>query len=269
MISILRSNPNLQELRLSDTSLPNDTDGSTSKVSLRDLKTLELTGEIRHLSRLLQRLILPPTLDKIHLTGSDPTMEDISQTLAPYMQDYFRRDARFQTPLEVYSSSSYNGFIAISVQATAPVTWASFAVNPSGVPPPDVLEQFFINLIAPIPREPVVSFTASLDMKLPEELLFVMPNIETLSIRHTELSKGFLQPDPDRPHAKTKLLPSLRSLSLEYISLGDDGWGHLTTYLAHQTSNGQIISLQVSGDVPRIPAEVVDEIKDLVGEFIY
>jgi len=267
LISILRSNPNLRELRLSDTSLPNDTDGFASKVPLRNLKMLSLAGEFRHIFRLLHRLILPQVLDKIHLIASDPTMENISQTFVPYIQNYFRRDARFQDPLKVSSSS--DRLISISVKATAPAPRVSLTVILADTPPPTILEQFLINLIALIPGGPVISFTADLEMKLPEELPLVVPNIETLSIRHTELSKGFLQPDPDRPHTKTKLLPSLRSLSLEYISLGDDGWGHHMTYLAHQTSHGRIISLRVSGDVPHIPSEVVGEIKDLVGEFIY
>jgi len=268
LFSILRSNPNLRELRLSDTSLPNDADGSTYQVPLRNLKMLSLTGEFRHIFRLLHRLILPQALDKIYLIALNPTMEDISQTFAPYMEGYFRRDARFQGPLAIYSSSSYRS-ISISVQATAPAPEVSFMVILADAPPPNVLEQFFINLIAPIPRELVTSFTAGLGMKLPEELLFVMPNIGKLSIHGMELSKGFLQPDPDGPHAKTKLLPSLRSLFLKNISLSDGSWSHLTTYLAQQTSDKQITLLRVFGDVPYLHSEVVDEIRGRVREFVY
>jgi len=272
LLSILTSNPNIQELGISHSALPDDTNGSTLKVPLRDLKMLSLSGDFRHLFELLHRLVLPQALDEMYLCGSNLTVEDISQTLAPYMREYFRRDARFQDKLEIFSSSSLS-FISIEVgavraQGTARVPWVSFTVTLVAVPPPSVLEQLFINLIAPFPRVPVVSFTAALDSKLPEELLFVMPNIETLRIRGMELSKGFLQPDPDGPRARTKLLPSLRSLSLENISLNDGNWGHLTTYLGHQTSDGQIISLRMFGDLPCIPSEVVDEIKGLVGELV-
>ena len=273
LLSILTSNPNLRELRLSGAAIPNDADGSTSKVSLRNLKSLSLTGEVRRLFKLLHRLILPQALDEINLSGSNPTVEDVSQTLAPYMRGYFRRDTRFQNPLEVSSSSSF-GIILISVgvvcaRATAGAPRVSLTVVLRPGCPPDVVEQFFVNLAAPIPREPVVSFTANLNVKLPEDLLVAMPNIETLTIWDVELSKGFLQPDPDGPHAEKKLLPSLRSLSLGDITVEGGNWGHLTGYLAHQTSNGQIISLRLFGDFPYIRSEVVNEIKNLVGEVIY
>jgi len=273
LFSILTSNPNLRELRLFNTAIPNDTDGSAFGVPLRYLKALSLTGDFRHLFRLLHRLILPQVLDEMRLIVCSPTVEDISQILTPYMRDYFRRDARFQDRLEVSSSSSY-GLIAVSAavvcpQATAPAPRVSLTVALSYPLPPDLLERFFTNLIAPIPLEPVVSFIAAIDIKLPEELLLAMLNTETLSICGVELSKGFLQPSPDGPHAKTKLLPSLRSLSLGNISLSDGSWGHLTTYLAQQTSDKRIVSLRVFGYVPNIHPEVVNEIKDLVGEFIY
>ena len=57
--------------------------------------------------------MLPEMLDEIALGISDPTVEDISQTLAPYMRDYFQRDARFQDSLGLYASSY--GFAVIKV----------------------------------------------------------------------------------------------------------------------------------------------------------
>ena len=271
LLSILTSNSNLRELRLSYAALPNDAYRSTSKVSLRNLKMLSLSGVSHRIFELLHQLMLPQALDEIHLFGCGSLVEDISQTLAPYMRDYFRRDTRFQNPLEVSSSSSC-GVISISVgvicaQATVRAPQVSLAVVLDYIPPPDVVEQFLMNLTAPIPRESVVAFTANLDMKLPEELLFVMPNIETLSISNVKLSKGFLQPDSDGPHAGMKLLPSLRSLSLGNITPSGGSWDHLTTYLAHQTSNGQSISLTVFGDTPHIHS-VVNKIKELVVEVI-
>jgi len=271
LFQLITSNPNLRELRLSNAVLPNDT-GPAFKIKLQDLKTLPLRGEFHRLFKLLHRLILPQALDEMCLTISDPSVEDISQTLAPYMQDYFQRDVRFGDMLEISSSSSYCftsvAVGVISTKDTVPAPWVSLTVDLYHMPAQNVLEQFLTNLIKPIPREPVISFIADLDTKLPEELLLVMPNISTLSICGVNLTKGFLQPDLDGPHANTKLLPSLRSLSLGNITLDDGDWGHLTTYLAHQTSDDQIISLKMFGDVPHIRPEVVNEIKDLVGEFI-
>ena len=96
-----------------------------------------------------------------------------------------------------------------------------------------------------------------------------MPNIETFTICEAELTKGFLQPNMNGPHPKTKLLPSLRSLSLGNINLSGGSWDPLMTYLAHQTSDNQAISLMLFGPIPYVPVEVIDKIKDLVEECIY
>jgi len=82
-----------------------------------------------------------------------------------------------------------------------------------------------------------------------------------------ESSKGFLQPNPNGPLANTKLLPSLRSLHLEGVILGDDGWGNLTTYVAQQSPDNKVILLEVIGNFPYMHAEVVNETKGLVEEF--
>ena len=238
---------------------------------------LALEGEFRHIFGLLRQLVLPETLDDIYLTGSNFTVEDISQTLAPYMRDYFQRDPRFQDGLGVSSSSSSNGSISIMVGVVRVQTTPLVLESPRvlltalvGLTPLDLQEQFLVNLIAVTPRERVVSFDAGLYMQPPEELFFMMPNIETLRLSGIGLLEGFLQPDPEGPHANTKLLPSLRSLCLEdVIYLNDDDWSLLTTYLAHQTSDNQTISLEVIGDFPHDCPEVVNGIRDLVEEFIY
>jgi hypothetical protein len=141
------------------------------------------------------------------------------------------------------------------------------------VPPTNVQEQLFIDLIALVPGERVVSFNANLQsMKLPGEVLLTMPNIKTLFISGADLAKGFLLPNPNGPHPNTRLLPSLRLLILEkVIQLLDEDWDHLTTYLVHQTSGNQAISLVIIGGSPDLdmPPEVADEIQDLVEEFSY
>ena len=273
LFSILASNPNLREFILSDATLPSDADRSAFKLPLRHLKTLSLTGGFRHLFGLLRQLVLPEALDEIDLYVSDPTVEEFSQTIGPYIRDYFRRNSRFQARLGIHSCSSHN-FTSIMVH-----TWESALVY--GLPrvslmvnanllPPSVIELSLVNLIAPTPLEHVRSFHAGPGTKLPEELFFMMPNIEALHISDTVLSEGFLLPNPDGPHANTKLLPSLRSLRLDNVSfMDDDDWGYLTTYLAHQTSDNQVISLEVIGDFPYVCPEAVDKINGLVEKFTH
>jgi len=274
LFSILTSNPNLQQLVLSSAAIPNDTDESTFQVPLRNLKLLSLTGDFRRVIRLLCRLALPETLDAMHLTGFDLTIEDISQFLRPYMQDHFRHDARFQERLEI---SSYSSFASVSVsinvayaQTTAPTRMSPVATFTAVIPPADIAEQLFIDLIAFIPQERIVSFGTVLQhRRLPKEIFYAMPNIEILHLSDVGVSGGFLQPNPEGPYANTKFLPSLRSLYLENFTLDDNDWGHLTTYLAHQTSDDQTLSLDISGYSPYMPEEVVKEIMGLVEEFAY
>ena len=269
LFSILSSNPNLQELSLSDAALPDDADSLSFKVQLLQLNTLSLTGEPHHLLGLLRQLILPETLDDMDLTGYGSTLEDMPQILAPYMQDYFRRDPRFQGRLDL--SCSFGDSLSISVGVIYAQTALLVQEPPrvslatlTDLPPP--LEQLF-NLIALIPREQVVRVDAALDVGPPEELFLMMPNIEALNLCDVELSEGFLQPNPDGLHANTKLLPSLETLWLWDPFLYDDDWSHLTTYLAHQTSDDQTISLAIFGDIPYMPPDVANEIKGLVEDF--
>ena len=271
LLSILTSNPNLQELTLSDAGLPGDADTSTFKVQLAHLKTLSLTGEPRHLSGLLHQLILPDMLDDMSLAGSGSTAEDMSQILAPYLQDYFRRNTSFRDRLMVSTSCDDSVSISVDVISTqaAPPTREPPQVSLTVFTdlPPYALGQSLISLITLVPGEYVVDLDCDFDMELPEDLFFMMPNIESLCLSDVFLSPGFLQPSPNGPHADTKLLPSLESLCLRDIFLSDNDWSHLTTYLAHQTSDGQAISFYIFGDTPHMPQEVVDEIEDLVKEF--
>ena len=73
---------------------------------------------------------------------------------------------------------------------------------------------------------------------------------------------------PNGIHANAKLLPSLRLLRLKgVIFLNDEHWGYLTTFLAHQTSDGQNISLEMVGNLPYVGPGVMDKIMGLVKEF--
>ena len=153
---------------------------------------------------------------------------------------------------------------------TAPVQnpFVTLTVCLDAPPLQDVLEQLFVDFAALVPQKHVVSLSTDLGDNLPEVLFSTMPNIEMLHLLNVKLSKGFLQPELDGPRANTKLLPSLRSLCLEDVSLVDRDWSHLTTYLTNQTSDGQIISLEVIGYFPNMRPEVVNEIAELV-EFTY
>jgi len=126
-------------------------------------------------------------------------------------------------------------------------------------------ENLCSNLISLTPRECVVDFTAALNTHAVGDLLVTMPNVEGLYLIGSVVSDMFLRPDP---LSYTKLLPSLRRLSLEDLTLpSDDDWNPLITYPTYQTSGGQTISFRLCGEHPTMPAEVVREIMGLVVEF--
>ena len=267
LFSILTSNTNLQELSLGGAILPNDADTLTFKVQLHHLKILSLRGEFSPLFGLLCQLTLQDMLNELRLTVFNSTVENISQNLAPYMRDYFRHNPRFQDRLGVCSSSYRSISILVGVVRTrtaVPVLELP-RVFLNIFTTPDILDRLFIDLITQIPPEHVVAFQTRRDV--PREVFFAMPNIDTLNIIDAKVSEGFLQPNPDGPHPNTKLLPSLRSLSLNDLTLSDKEWGHLTTYLAHQTSDGQAISLEIEGNFPHLCLEVMEEVEGLVEEF--
>ena len=275
LFSILARNPNLQELVLFGVALPNVSNGSTFKVPLHDLKILSLAGEFHQLFGLLHRLILPETLDRMDLTGSGSTAEDVSQTLVPYMRDYFQRDTRFQDMLEV-TIHSIPGSISISVtvewDGTREQDTPYVALNVCAAAetfPPGVRERLLVDLFVPIPGEHVSHFRADTDLKLPEELFFMMPNIMMFHLADVELSEGFLMPNPDGPYADMILLPALEHLSLRDVLPIDDDWSPLTTFLANQTSDGRNVSLEIIGDISHMGPEVVKEINNLVKDFVY
>ena len=121
-----------------------------------------------------------------------------------------------------------------------------------------------------IPHERVVCLKTEHSLGVPEGLFVVMPNIESLSLHDAILSDGFLQPQREGPHANAKLLPSLRSLRLWHVTAADDaGWGPLTTYLAHQTSGGQTVSVELMGYCSYLSPEVAREIRKLVETFVF
>jgi hypothetical protein len=281
LLSILVSNPNLRELLVTRSMIPKDDDRSTFQVPMPHLKELQLTGEFRQVFRLLDRLTFPGTLDRMLLTTLNPAVEDVLPISGPYLRGYIRRHHKLQDELEIDLFFTNRGFFICANAPDERHLWNSFRREPppsvelrvitDGLPPSDVPGDLCLDLAAFTPRERVLCLKADFFKSRMEDLLIAMPNIEALYLSNATLSKGFLQPNPDGPHANMKLLPSLRSLSLDNINLLDDDWGHLTTYLAHQISDNQTISLETSSRYypPHLCPEVVKEVEDLVGRFYW
>lgn len=267
LISILAANPNLRHLSLSEV-LPDGIDEPEIQVPLRHLRTIDLMDKFFSVFHLLQRLELPATLDNTSLYMDDVTLEDVHQTLGPYMRGLFQRDPRFQGGLQV--TADVCGYVNIYVRLPCiggipePV-WpsATFSLSMVGpVPDPSVLKQLSFDIMVFIPQGEVGSLQIEHTLEVPEELFIAMPKLESLRLRNVTLSDGFLRPNPNGPHADRKLLPLLRSLHLDGVTVKDDNWGPLINYLGHQTSGGRSISLQVESR-SKMPPEVTEEVRRL------
>ena len=272
MLLILASYPELRNLTLYNTTIPHDVDdGSTFRVPLHRLKKLELSGDCYHVFRLLHQLEYPDTMDRVHLFLLDCTEEGVPEFIKPYLQDRIRCDDRFRGRLGIDVSCATRSFsfeVKLLDKFNTPNTLpghgypsvsleVGFGVRLSQ----GAEERYCIDLIALTPRECVVGFTGGLRTDVMRTLLATMPNIEDLALEELVISDVFLRPDPV---SRTKILPSLRRLRLTNFTLqDDDDWSPLITYLEHQTSGGQAISLSLYGDHPPIPPEVAWEMKGL------
>ena len=259
LLLILASNPRLRNLTLSKNMIPQDNEHEPAvTVPLRHLKKLSLSGDFHPVSQLLCRLDHPETMDLVKLSVSRCTVEDISGPLGLCVGGYIRRDGRYRDGLGFRVTSLGN---QISIQASAvssvtvpvqKVVFAEFIVILERLPPFREEDKLCIKFFAHVPREHVVYFCGNLGTDTLREAVAAMPKIQELHLFGPQVYDGFLLPDLGGPHAKKKLLPSLRHLHLDEVFLSQIGWSPIIPFLTHQTSDGQGISLTISGPCKHI-----------------
>ena len=254
LLSILATYPNIRDLSLSGSIIPRGEGyGATFRLPMRRLKKLHLSGDLRCVSRLLHQLECPDALDKIHLCLARCVGEEVSEFFESCLRDRIRRDDRFQGGLEIYVAYGFNSI--------------SLDLN--------IHDESNIRMTPPVTAYPCMSFSMQFKHRLPRRaeerlstnLLAAIPNIESLRLFESVVSDTFLRKDSESS-SQPKLLPYLRSLCLDCVApQNDDDWSPLVTYITHQTSGGQSISLRLCGEYPTLPPKVVSEIEDLVEEF--
>ena len=279
ILSLLASNPNLQSLKISVTSINDDgRDGPRLQVSLRHLEHISLIGTPRHVFPILHRLEFPERMDQLEITLCDCTQQEVLEVIGPYIRDYLRRDHRFRDRLGMIVSS-----IIRCISFHASVVGIGFHGQnrlPQHGPPNGSFKIVFsqpinhrarkrlcADVLALLPRESLVSFETNLP--LTEEVLVTMPNLEALRLTRPAVQDGFLLPDPNGRNVHKKLFPSLRWLYLEAAQAMDDNWDPLVTYLAYQAAGDQAVSLCLFGEGVHVCLEAIKRMEGLVRELIY
>lgn len=278
LIAVLAANPNLQDLALSKT-LPDEIESTEVRVPLDRLKTIDLWGSFRSVFQLLGLLRLPATLDHTNLIMNDSTLDDVDETLVPYMQGLFGRDARFEAPLEVTTSTD-RGYVKIVVRPLCseeeepgcecePVVELQFSMAEAERLDRPELKRLADRLIKHVPLKHLEIFRTEHTLEVPEETFRSMPNLNCLLLEDVTLSDGFLQVNPNGPHAGNELFPSLNSLCLRNVVVKDGDWRPLMTYLERQCSNSRhFFYLDVVSGFD-ISKEDMEAIERLVGNFRY
>jgi len=92
IFSLLTLNPNLRSLKLSVSSINDDSgDGPRLQVPLHHLEHISLSGSFHRVFPILHRLELPKGVDYGGITLHDCTPQGVLEVIGPYIQDYLRR----------------------------------------------------------------------------------------------------------------------------------------------------------------------------------
>ena len=274
LLSILASNPTLQKVSLSGPAVPDDGGGvSPFQVPLHHVKELELAGGLRHVIGLLLRLDYPTNMDRLDITVRNCTIVDMSQTIGPYLRDYLRRRGRSQNRLglSVSKSGRHITLCAADIDAIdpSPLVWAQVSTFVEIIMEldelhRDLLEKGVLDLISHVPRDEIICFRSWGDPVAVRDISAQFPNLRALHFGAMSLPPVFQEPNLD---GNGELLPSLRHIFAERMSVGSHGWNPLVAFLVHRASSGNPLGSLTIVDSPHICLREKGLIRGLVQEF--
>ena len=275
ILSMLRSSPSLRKIALYACSVPDDGGGKTSPVPLAHLKELTLSGRLRDVFALLRQLNYPISMNSLVLHFQELTINDISETIGPFLRDHFRHRQKSQSGLGLYVSSEDviefrvrdvggTDFSAPELLLMAILVRVTIYLNP--MPPADVLEGALLDLIAHIPREEVVYFHTYNSPMSTESMSTQLPYLRAICFEETPLGAAFPESTLDRD----QIFPHLQRVTLKEISIElSNGWAPLIAFLDHLESSGNkldILELERFFDI-RGGGEEKERIRRAVREF--
>lgn len=278
LLSLIASNPSLQKLALFGHSLPMHWNEDHPRVSLPQLRELELRGECEDVSMLLEKLVCPDILDHLDITLGHCTVQHILDNIGPYLRDYFRRRGRSQGGMEIHVSFLGGIFFQLGDGGShhSP-TLAAERIDPflaititTGDDPQVSQEELFLHLIEHTPRDDIFSLRMS-DLSTGSPSLMwnvytLFPNLKALYSRWIPTFVLFPKPEAGEEH----MFPpqSLRHIHL-HLGFPEVDWTPLVTFLSsysHPSSAKRLDFLQITQFSPMCP-KVESDIRSSVGEF--
>ena len=275
LLSILDSNPALQEISLYGCAIPEDSGGggSSPRASLQQLKKVLLAGDPRRIFGLLSRLDHPRNMGHLEIHLFSCTLDDISGIMGPYLREYLRRRGRSPNGLGVSLFPYEEESIVFSVgdvpvldfSIPGPVYMGVFveiSIQMDPVPPGRQLKEAMLNLVAHAPPEEIVYLQAGCNPVLMADVPTRLPHIRALNLLCADLHLAFPEPIPD---SDGHTFPSLQHVNLSRVSARQDDWSPLTAFLSRRASSGyQPLILETSVFNP--PHPVREDIRRMVRE---
>ena len=271
LFSILASNPDLQKVTLFHDAVPNDhADTSSFRAPLHRLKQLHLSGDLRRVFRLLQQLEYPATLDKLSVTLHNCPYASVSQIIGPHLRNYFRRRGR--SPSGLGLSISCDDRIVFNVGEGGRIHLGSVQMDKvmaliiplDQLPPTDPPGKVLLDLLAYIPQEDIVHFWGNSELVDIGGIYTQLPNLNKLHLNKIHLPAIFPGPNPS---GNEGISLSLQTLVLRHLTVDDNDWSPLTTFLAYRTSSGKPLNTLVVSYSDHMCSKVVGRIEGMVQEF--
>ena len=267
ILSILRSNPLLQELSLGRCAIPDDGGDRSPRVSLVHLRDLKLTGRLQDVFTLLHQLDYPANTGSLSLNLWDSRVQDISGIIGPFLRDYFRRRRRSEYGLKLLLYSQYKiGLSIMDLGLGESGRYAKIVIRLGRTPPQDFSVEVLLDLIAFLPREEITLF-ATHSFPVPMEAISAkLPYLKVIVIEWIALHIAFSKSNVDQD----EVFPSLDYMRINLYQgatrFGE--WEPLTTFLGRLASSGnRLDTLEVLGDY-LMGSEVEERIRGVVRKLI-
>ena len=243
VLSILASNPTLLELSISGFATPvGDGGNPPPRVSLHNLKTLDLDGNPQGVFEFLDRLDHPGRMDQLDIALGLCVGEDISHLVGPYLRDCLRHRGGSESGLGLSLSLPYVGRAVfrigdaggIDFHAPAPARMKQFMEIIEGYFM-DIWEDVALALITYTPREEIIYFQVCGETVDMEDIPTQLPNLKGLHFEGTPISAAF--PISDL-HRGEEIFRSLQYVLLDRVIVNDNDWARLGDFLGRRASSG-------------------------------